>query len=209
MNPELVALSKRLSWLLRHGANEAELAMDEAGWSELDDVLRVLAVNRAELDLAVRQNDKGRLVVAGSRVRACQGHSLDGMPVTKEALEASWEVFYPESPLWHGTRVAAIEGIAGQGIMAGQRTHVHLAAGADSHVGKRGYVDFLIEVSPARLSEAGIGIFLAPNGVVLARRVPAEAITGLRATSKAGRQGEHHALGLLGLVPGSEGAGSE
>jgi len=129
--------------------------------------------------------------------------------VTKEALEASWEVFYPDGPLWHGTRVAAIESIASQGILAGQRSHVYLAAGPDSHVGKRSSVDFLIEVSPARLNDVGIGIFLAPNGVVLARRVPAEAIRGLRPTSRAGRQGEHHALGLLGLVPDSQGAGSE
>ena len=209
MSSELVALSKRLSWLLRHGANEAGLAMDEAGWSEVDEVLAVLAVTRTELDLAVSQNDKGRLIVAGSRIRACQGHSLEGMPVTREALEASWEVFHPDGPLWHGTRVAAIESIASQGIVAGQRSHVHLAAAVDSHVGKRSNVDFLVEVSPARLRDAGIGIFLAPNGVVLARRVPAEAITGLRPTSRAGRQGEYHALRLLGLVPDSQGTGSE
>jgi putative RNA 2'-phosphotransferase len=208
MSSELVALSKRLSWLLRHGAGESGLAMDEAGWSEVDDVLRVLAVTRAELDLAVSQNDKGRLIVAGSGIRACQGHSLEGMPVTREALEASWEVFYPDGPLWHGTRTVAIDGIAGEGIVAGQRSHVHLAAGPDSHVGKRSSVDFLIEVSPARLNDAGIGIFLAPNGVVLARRVPAEAITGLRPASRAGRASEHHALGLLGLTPERDGAGS-
>ncbi len=209
MSSELVALSKRLSWLLRHGANESGLAMDQAGWSEIDDVLAVLAITRSELDLAVSQNDKGRLVVAGSRIRACQGHSLEGTPVTREALETSWGVFYPDRPLWHGTPVAAIEGIASRGIMPGQRSHVHLAAGPDSHVGKRSSVDFLVEVSPARLNDAGIGIFLAPNGVVLARRVPAEAITGLRPTSRAGRQDEYHALGLLGLPPYHGGAGTE
>ena len=64
-------------------------------------------------------------------------------------------------------------------------------------------------------SKAGKGtaiescIFLAPNGVVLARRVPTEAVTGLIPASKAGRQGEHHALGLLGLAPDSAGADSE
>lgn len=209
MSSELVAVSKRLSWLLRHGANERGLVMDEAGWSEIDDVLRLLALSRAELDRAVSQNDKGRLVVAGSRIRACQGHSLEGMPVTREALEASWKLLYPGGPLWHGTRLGAIESIARQGIMPGQRSHVHLATGTDSHVGKRSYVDFLIEVSPARLKEAGIGIFLAPNGVVLARCVPTEAITSLRPTSKVGRQGEHHALGLLGLAPDTECAGRE
>ncbi len=144
MSSELVALSKRLSWLLRHGANESGLAMDQAGWSEIDDVLAVLAITRSELDLAVSQNDKGRLSSQGAGFRACQGHSLEGTPVTREALETSWGVFYPDRPLWHGTPVAAIEGIASRGIMPGQRSHVHLAAGPDSHVGKRSSVDFLV-----------------------------------------------------------------
>ena len=97
---------------------------------------------------------------------------------------------------------------ARQGIVPGQRSHVHLAAGPDSHVGKRSYVDFLIEVPPARLSEAGVGIFLAPNGVVLARRVPCQAITGLRSSSKAGRVGEDQALRLLGLAGTRQGPGA-
>jgi len=204
MSGELVATSKRLSWLLRHGADEAGLAMDEAGWSEIHDVLRVLSITREELDLAVSQNDKVRLVVAGDLIRAGQGHSLAGMPVTREALEASWDRFQPEGPLWHGTRVAAMTGIADQGIVPGQRSHVHLAVAADSQVGKRSSVDLLLEVSPPRLEEAGIGIFLAPNGVVLVRWVPAAAITGLRTESKAGRAGVHDALALLGLPRASE-----
>jgi putative RNA 2'-phosphotransferase len=57
----------------------------------------------------VANNDKGRLVVEGSRVRACQGHSLQHMPVTREALEASWVIVRPEASLWHGTRSVAID----------------------------------------------------------------------------------------------------
>ena len=199
MSAELIALSKRLSWLLRHGANEAGLPMDEAGWSDIEEVLELLAITRTELDLAVSQNDKGRLVVTESRIRACQGHSLDGTPVTKEALEASWQVVSPVSALWHGTRASAIEGIVREGILPGLRSHVHLAAGRDSHVGKRSSVDFLLEVSPTRVAEAGLSIFQAPNGVVLVRHVPQTALIGLLATSKVGRSGEDHARGLLGM----------
>jgi putative RNA 2'-phosphotransferase len=205
----MVALSKRLSWLLRHGAGEAGLAMDQAGWSDIEDVLQLLAITRVELDLAVSHNDKGRLVVDGRRIRACQGHSLEGTPVTREALEASWGVISPDRTLWHGTRAPAIEGIARDGIKPGQRTHVHLAASSDSHVGKRSAVDFLLEVSPASLGEAGVAIFCAPNGVVLVRHVPQIAITGLRSASRAGRTGEDHALTLLGLAGASVAAGPE
>lgn len=58
---------KRLSWLLRHGANEAGLVMDEAGWAEIADVLEFSHMARDDLDEAVATNDKGRLQTEGSR----------------------------------------------------------------------------------------------------------------------------------------------
>ncbi|HMK95930.1 MAG TPA: RNA 2'-phosphotransferase [Acidimicrobiales bacterium] len=201
MTSGTVALSKRLSWLLRHGAGEAGLPMDQAGWSQVNDVLAVLGITKAQLDLAVANNDKGRLVVEGGRVRACQGHSLANMPVTREALEASWQVVPPETPLWHGTKVAAVEGIARDGIVPGLRSHVHLAEAPDSRVGKRSLVDFLVEVSPALLAQAGVAVFRSQNGVLLVRHVPRAAIAGLRPTSRAGLQAEKGARQLLGLAP--------
>ncbi|HZX01939.1 RNA 2'-phosphotransferase [Kribbella sp.] len=65
--------------------------MSADGWAAIADVLRVLGLTRERLDVAVRENDKQRLQVDGDRIRACQGHSLHGMPVTREALENSWE----------------------------------------------------------------------------------------------------------------------
>ncbi len=59
---------------------------------------------------AVEHNDKQRLQVDGDRIRACQGHSLEGMPVTCEALENSWERVHPDHLLWHGTNRAALDG---------------------------------------------------------------------------------------------------
>jgi putative RNA 2'-phosphotransferase len=109
---DVIRLSKRLSWLLRHGAGEAGLVMDEAGWAAIDDVLDVLSISRAALEEAVARNDKARLVFEGARMRACQGHSLSGMPVTVEGLESSWEAASPAGHLWHGTHVAAIAGSA-------------------------------------------------------------------------------------------------
>ena len=72
---DLVARSKHLSWLLRHGAVEAGLAMDPAGWADVADVLARTKMTRAQLEEAVRTNTKGRLQQEGDRVRACQGHS--------------------------------------------------------------------------------------------------------------------------------------
>lgn len=199
MSGDIVRVSKQLSWLLRHGAREVGLAMDEAGWAAIDDVLDVLSIPRGSLEEAVARNDKGRLVVDGARIRACQGHSIGAMPVTVDGLESSWEMVAPSDDLWHGTRVAAIAGIAEHGIVPGGRSHVHLAAQRESRIGKRSAVDLLLEVSPARLADENIAIFQSPNGVLLARHVPLRAIVGLESVSAAGRRDEEGARRTLRL----------
>ncbi len=176
-------VSRQVSRLLRHTAGERGLAMSPDGWSSIADVCALLGLHRADLDDAVRRNDKARLQVDGDRIRACQGHSLDGMPVTREALERSWRRVEPAGLLWHGTSVTALDGIARTGLAPDRRTHVHLAPAPDSKVGRRSRVDVLLAIDPARLAAHGIAVFEAPNGVLLARAVPlscvvrAEAVT--------------------------------
>ena len=189
--------SKKLSWLLRHGATEAGIAMDAAGWVAVDDVLRLLKLKDDELEEIIRTNRKRRIQREGDRVRACQGHS-DGVPVTQEALEASWSTYSSELA-WHGTHVEAVESIATQGILAQARTHVHLAAALDSIVGKRANVHVMLGVSTERLRQRDLGVFEAPNGVVLVREVPAECIVELRAQTKRARARETELRALFSL----------
>src|SRR5262245_52781333 len=99
--------SKQLSWLLRHGAPSEGISMDAAGWVAIADVLGALRISRGQLDEVVRENNKSRLEVRGDRIRACQGHSREGMPVTEDALEASWEPHKGAASLWHGTHTEA------------------------------------------------------------------------------------------------------
>ena len=196
-----IEMSKRLSWLLRHGAREAGVAMDAAGWVELRDVLRFLGAPRAALDEAVERNTKSRLEIWGERIRACQGHSTEGTPVTREALEASWEEVQGDAAIWHGTSVKVLAAIAREGIVPQARTHVHLTGALDSAVGKRAQVDVMLEVSPARLRGAGIRVFQSQNGVVLVREVPPSCIVGLRAIVEKARRSE---ASLRALFPKTE-----
>lgn len=189
--------SKKLSWLLRHGAGEQGLTMDAAGWVAISDVLRTLRIDRFALDRAVAENNKSRLEVQGDRIRASQGHSRAGMPVTLDALEASWAPHEGEGSLWHGTHVGAVPGIVREGILPVERTHVHLAEATDSKVGKRAQVDVLLEISPARLRQRGLGIFQSSNGVVLVRHVPPSCLVGLVAGTRAGREQEARLRALL------------
>lgn len=62
--------------------------MDQAGWTRVDAVRALLGCGPAELDPVVTEDAKGRFQVDGDRVRACQGHSTAGTPVTVAALEA-------------------------------------------------------------------------------------------------------------------------
>ncbi|WP_433935000.1 RNA 2'-phosphotransferase [Sorangium cellulosum] len=171
--------SKKLSWLLRHGAPSMGIAMDDAGWVAVDDVLKALGMPRSRLDEAVENNTKNRLEIRGDRMRASQGHSREGMPVTLAGLEASWEEVLGDAPLWHGTSVDAVRSIAREGIRPAARTHVHCTDALDSAVGKRAKVDVMLEISPARLRARGIRVFRSQNGVILAREVPVGCIVGL------------------------------
>ncbi len=190
--------SKKLSWLLRHGAGEAGLSMDAAGFARVSDVLSVLSISEAELELAIRENNKSRLERSGDCIRACQGHSRNNMPVTLEALEASWLVYSGEGPVWHGTHIAAVPSIAREGILAGERTHVHLAEALDSRVGKRSNVDVMLSICPQRLRANGYSVFQSSNGVVLVRHVPPSCLIGLKAISSAAKREKERLEGYLG-----------
>jgi putative RNA 2'-phosphotransferase len=186
---DLRARSTRVSWLLRHGANERRLPMDTAGFAPIADVLRETRLSRAELDDVVAENNKQRFQVVGNRIRAVQGHSLDGTPVTLVGLEASWDIVDDEAPLFHGTSVDAARAIlTSEGVHAAARSHVHLAAAVDATVGKRAAVDVLLVVDPVRLRAVGLQVFCAPNGVLLARAVPREAVIDVVASSRRGQQ---------------------
>ncbi|MBU0552902.1 RNA 2'-phosphotransferase [Myxococcota bacterium] len=173
---QLIRKSKKLSRLLRHRVEEAGIEMDAAGWVSAAAVMRHLHMDEAELRWVIDNNNKRRFQLEGGRLRACQGHSLDA-PVTQEALELSWQVWAGEGALWHTTTYGNIDSIRAEGLSSMSRTHVHLAASEDSLVGKRNsHVNALVEIDPAQIRAVGEQIYQAPNGVILCRWVPPEAI---------------------------------
>jgi putative RNA 2'-phosphotransferase len=192
--------SKKLSWLLRHGATEVGLDMDEAGWVDVDSVLRVLNMQRSDLETVVRENDKRRLELVNGRVRACQGHSIDNRAVTREGLERSWTVITSDASVWHGTSIEAVRSIAREGILAVGRTHVHLAPAMSSKVGKRASVHVMLEISPARVRDAGLNLYAASNGVVLAREIPAACVIGLHTMTKRAHEQRAQLTALFGSI---------
>ncbi len=173
-------LGRRLAWLLRHGARASGLAMDAAGWVAISEVVAALGADEGAVGAVVARDRKRRFELCDGRLRASQGHSLAGAPVTCEGLEASWREDLREADVWHGTRAELLPAIQREGLRPGQRTHVHLAPSVDSLVGKRAGVEVLIAVSPVRLREAGLALFASPNGVLLARSVPPACLGAVR-----------------------------
>jgi putative RNA 2'-phosphotransferase len=190
--------SMRLSWLLRHGANEVGMQMDAAGFSTIDDVLKHARMSRAELDSVIADNNKDRFEIRAGKVRAVQGHSLEGTPVTLDGLEASWTVVTSDELVFHGTSVAAAEAILrSDGVHAAARSHVHLAPARKATVGKRASVDILLVIDPTRLRAAGMKLHRASNGVLLTRAVSKHAVIDVEASTRAG---ERALAGLRALL---------
>jgi putative RNA 2'-phosphotransferase len=202
MDRNLVSTSKRVSWLLRHGAPERRIAMDPAGWVAVADVLRELRISEGQLDAVVAQNDKARFERQGDRIRATQGHSaLGSAGVSLDALEASWAVHEGAAPVFHGTDVDAALSIAKEGISPQKRSHVHLAPSMASKVGKRWNVDLLLAVDPARLRGHGLRLFQSPNGVLLARRVPADCVIAVHPITRRAQERLAQVRAAFGIGP--------
>ena len=195
----LIRTSRHLSWLLRHGAIESELPMDGAGWCSIEALLATTGISRSLLDAVVERNNKSRLQVDGARIRASQGHSLAGTPVTLADLEASWSEWRDATSIWHGTNSKVLADIAHEGLLAQGRTHVHLAESIESQVGKRSGVVLMLEIDPQRVRDAGQTIYRSPNGVILVRHVPPACIVALHPLSRRARRAAPQLRELLGL----------
>lgn len=123
-------LSRRLSWLLRHAAQQEGLLPDEQGYVRLDDVLRLLrrgqrGVGRDEVLAVVQTVDphKQRFSLdtgpQGDWIRANYGHSL--------SERVSHPVAQPPPCLYHGTTAAVLDTILQEGLRPMQRQYVHLS----------------------------------------------------------------------------------
>jgi putative RNA 2'-phosphotransferase len=122
----LVRVSKYLAKHLRHQPQRLGLALDAAGWVEVDALLRAceqagFALTRAELEEVVARNDKRRFAFdeTGARIRASQGHSI--------GVDLGLRPLVPPDELYHGTIAAMLPAILDEGLRPMGRHHVHLS----------------------------------------------------------------------------------
>lgn len=169
---DLVRLSKSISRVLRHRPDAAGVTLDTHGWCDVDELLEGLAKNgmpttRETLEQVVRDEDKGRYVLEGNRIRAAQGHTVEGVQPVLRAKK-------PPSRLFHGTVQNNMPGIERKGLLPMHRHHVHLSIDEDTTraVGGRRGTPVVLEVDAAAMERAGHKFYVADNGVWLTDAVP-------------------------------------
>lgn len=166
-----VKVSKYLSKHLRHQPERIGLALDEAGWVEIDTLIAAATAHgfrftRDELDHVVAANDKKRFAIDGTRIRASQGHSVEvdlGLPPAT-----------PPPYLYHGTVDRFLDAIRAEGLRPMNRHAVHLSADRETatRVGARRGRPVVLSVDSAAMHRDGHLFHVSANGVWLTEAVP-------------------------------------
>ncbi|HEX8550729.1 MAG TPA: RNA 2'-phosphotransferase [Abditibacteriaceae bacterium] len=175
MNSRLVSASKFLSLILRHQPQIIGLSLDAHGWADVEDLLARANANgkrlsRAIIEEVVAKNEKKRFALSddGQRIRANQGHSVQ--------VDVELEAVTPPEILYHGTATRFLASIQAQGLMRGNRLHVHLSADEATaiNVGKRHGKPVVLRVRAGAMHKLGRAFYLSANGVWLCAEVPPE-----------------------------------
>jgi putative RNA 2'-phosphotransferase len=170
---DVVRVSKRLSYVLRHRPESIGITLDDAGWSDVDALLDALAAHglsltRLELDDVVATDDKRRFAVdaSGTRIRASQGHS--------RRVDLGYAPEQPPPELFHGTVDRFLPAILAEGLRPGRRHAVHLSADVATArtVGGRRGRPVVLRVDARAMAADGRVFTRSANGVWLVEAVP-------------------------------------
>ena len=174
-------LSVYISYLLRHRPENIGLSMDTHGWVPVEELIDRInhagryRITRTILDEIVARDNKGRYRYSedGSKIKACQGHSI------------SWvepELTYGEPPqvLYHGTTEEAYGKIMISGFISKMGRHgVHMQpeeAKSWQSASRWHKVPVVLKIDARRMHANGMVFGRADNGVWCTEQVPVEYI---------------------------------
>src|SRR4051794_37748240 len=161
MSEKEKSLSKFLSLILRHKPQTINLSLDKNGWANVNELIYKANLHKVPLTIdsvtrIVESNDKKRFIFSNDHqfIRANQGHSIQVDLQLKEAT--------PPNQLFHGTALKNVESIRTQGLLKGQRHHVHLSANRETakNVGSRYGKPIVIGVNSEEMHQQGFKFFL-------------------------------------------------
>lgn len=173
-NPQ-VDLSKRLSWLLRHGASGEGIHMTASGFVKVSDLLRLRQFKGYTVDdvrKVVEENMKQRFELEGDLetgeliIRANQGHSIDVPDLELMELRPG-----DVSVAYHGTFQRVLPEIQRQGLSRMTRQHIHMTErlpGSGNVIsGMRQNCNAVIQIDVTQAVSDGIKFYKSKNGVIL------------------------------------------
>ncbi|XP_016978832.1 tRNA 2'-phosphotransferase 1 [Drosophila rhopaloa] len=173
-----VQLSKKLSWLLRHGAKSEGIHIKEDGFvsiSDLQEHPRYRTFTLEKLEEIVSTDAKQRYTLRWNpdcgvhEIRANQGHSLSVVEGEAGGLDRITHI--GQVPLAvHGTYYRHWDAIKRQGLSRMKRNHVHFASSDDTTCtlsGFRNDCQILIYLNVDKILADGIPIYRSSNNVLL------------------------------------------
>lgn len=181
---EMIRLSKKMSYILRHGARKLDLDMDASGWLDLESLIYFLnedpnaKIDIEDIKFVVDNNDKKRFTIKEGKIRANQGHSID--------VDLELTLMAPPEVLFHGTGEKTEKQILEQGLKKMGRNHVHLSKDRETaiNVGKRHGKPVIFEVAAGIMHQEGFNFFLSENGVWLVDNVPVKYLSVVKREKK-------------------------
>ncbi len=168
----LTQTSKFLSLILRHKPETIGLNLNQHGWADISELIEKapseMSLTIALIKQIVAENNKKRFALSddGLQIRANQGHSI--------SVDLGFTCSEPPSLLFHGTASRFITAIKAEGLIAGQRHHVHLSTNIKTalSVGKRYGKPVILQVAAKEMYQQGHRFFLSENNVWLTDAVP-------------------------------------
>lgn len=172
---DLVAISKFLSYLLRHHPEEIGLELDQYGWADIAELIHKAekngrSISREDINQILENGTKKRFILSkdGEYIRAGYGHSID---VDLELKPTS-----PPDQLYHGTARKNLSSIVADGIHPGTRNFVHLSTTQEDarFVGGRHGKPIILAVQAKQMSQEGFNFFQSESEpcIWLTKKVP-------------------------------------
>ena len=168
--------SKKLAYYLRHCEKPRYISTD-GGWADIDVIIQALKpsfpwIDRSVIDEIVAQDEKGRYSISadGRKIRANQGHSIEGVVIEMKQCGD------PPEYLYHGTAQRFLDSILKDGLKPMSRNFVHISTDYATavKVGSRHGKPVVLAFRAADYVRDGYQLYISDNGVWQAAYVPPE-----------------------------------
>ncbi len=180
-----MALSKLMSYILRHSPADACIELEKGGWVSIEELVKGIREcwkNRGSYQwvtpehvIAVAVLDpKGRFEIRDRKIRAVYGHSKN---ISPERLP-TYDEDRSAKILYHGTASHLLKPILEEGIRPGRRHYVHLTTDLSiaSETGSRKGTPVVLEIDADCLRSKGYKVLRASNVIYLVKYVPPDCI---------------------------------